>query len=82
MQFVRVASSLPATQDDGPIRTGQSGLPSLILKRYFSSLAVGLCKWSAIVGSLREHIRIQFSTEGVDLGPALMLQGGKISFQY
>ena len=76
MQSVRAASSLPATQADAQPHIRPVGSTPARLKRYFPSLTAGLCRLSAIFGSLREHIRIQFSTEAVDLGPSFSLHDG------
>lgn len=76
MQSVRSASSRPAIQENGPRHTRQRGDFSAKLRGYFPKLNDALCRWLAILGSLREHIRIEFSTEAVDLGPACAFQHG------
>jgi hypothetical protein len=76
MQSFRSASNPPATEAGVLPRTRRLGFPLVKLRRYFPNLNDALCRWFAILGSLREHTRIQFSTRAVDLGPSFLLHRG------
>lgn len=69
MQFQSPLSRPPAK----PIRDQRKPLsayvPQLILESW-TNLALGLHTWCAIAHSFREHMRIEFSTSSLDLGPA------------
>ena len=76
MQSVRGSSDLPATQVSGQRHTGFSGSIHAMPRLCFPRSTAVLRRWCVILGSLREHIRIQFSTEAVDLGPVFAIQDG------
>lgn len=73
MQLPHNASGLHASQVDAPLRTTLVGSIRAKLTESFPKMPFALRRWCVILGSLREHMRIQFSIQSVPLGPGFEL---------
>lgn len=73
MQLLHNASGLPATQVDVPPHKTFAGSTRARPIEVFAKMQSVLRRLCVILGSLREHTRIQFSTQSVALGPGFEL---------